>query len=208
MTHRASEPEIIGSRFNRTVCVVVWAVAGIMLLSAFFGGGEATLRSAPTIALLAYAGWVVLWRPNLVITDEHVSLRNVVTTVVVPWSALIQVDTRFALTLVTPGHRYSAWVAPAPGALTSQRMARRSRKAENENPLERSSDGRSLPGELRGSESGDAARRVRARWDALIEAGAVQTGTADTTPVTRTMHVTVLGVLAALLGLSLTAALI
>lgn len=188
---------------------MLWAVSGIMLLSALFGGMEATLRSVPTIALLAYAGWTVLWRPNLVITDEHVSVRNVLTSLVVPWPALIQVDTKFALTLVTPGHRYSVWVAPAPGALTSQRIGRRSRRADRENPLEeRPEHGRALPGELPGSESGDAARRVRARWDALIESGDLQTGAAETTQVTRTVHVGVIAVLLLLLGLSVTAALV
>jgi len=199
---------MIGSTFNRTICIVVWAVAAVMMLSAFWGGTEATLRSAPTIALIAFVGWVVLWRPNLVITDEHVSVRNVLSTIVVPWSALIQVDTRFALTLVTPGHRYAAWVAPAPGALTSQRIGRRARRSESENPLERSAADRSLPGELLGGESGNAARRVRARWSALIEAGAVQTGVAETTPVIRRVHLTLLVLLLLLVALSLTAALV
>ena len=210
MLSNEAEPEIIRSRFNRTVCIIVWAVSGVMLVSAIVGGEDAVLRSTPTIALIAFAAWLVLWQPNLVITDDGVTLRNVFRTITVPWGALIQVDTKYAMTLITPGHRFVAWVAPAPGALTSQRIARQSRKrgAEINGPELWVQDAGTLPGELAGTESGHAARRVRERWAKLIDTGRVATGQAVTVPVVTTWHTAQLIALGLLVGLSVAAALL
>ncbi|MFO7689287.1 MAG: PH domain-containing protein [Cryobacterium sp.] len=202
MQNVGAEPELIRSRFNRMVSLAVWLVCLVMFLSALAGGAEAVLRSTPAIALFAFAGWLMLWRPYLVMGDDAVALCNVTKTVTVPWAALIDVDTKYALTLVTPHQRITAWVAPAAGALTAQRLGRAARKRDSDTDgVGRAADTGTLPGELAGTESGDAARRVRTRWNMLLAAGRVPTGQAEATPVVTTWlrsHLTVLGLLGVL----------
>lgn len=197
---------LIHSTFNRMLCVFVWVLCGLMLVSAGFGGIEPLVRSAPVIALAAYFAWLALWRPYLSVIDDAVVLGNVFRTITVPWQALIHVDTKFALTLVTPRGRFAAWVAPAPGAFTTRRLARQSRKSADPADGElRPQDPGIATGDLAGSDSGDAARVIRQRWTAQLEAGVVEAGQADSTPVTVAWQFTPLVVTAVLAALTVVA---
>ena len=51
----------------------------------------------------------------MVVHDGGATLENPYRTIDVPWAALVNVDTRYALTLITPHAKYAAWAAPAPG---------------------------------------------------------------------------------------------
>lgn len=197
---------MLRSAFNRALAVVVWAVCAAFAAGAVAGGVDALLRSTPVIALIGYATWAALWRPTLVVTDAAVTLHNPFHTIRVPWAALIHVDTKYAMTLVTPNRRYAAWVAPAPGALTTRRLGRAARKAQRGGVQGSAQpDPGATPGELRGSESATAAELVRARWQAGLADGTVPAGSAVTTPVASIWHVTELSIVGALLALSVVA---
>lgn len=141
-----------------------------MFASAVLSGLDAVMRSTVFLAFIAYAAWVVLWRPNLHIHERGVTVHNVTRSVTLPWTSLIDVDTKYALTLVTPERRVAVWVAPAPGALASQRIGRRLRKEQEERDLFVVEPG-TLPGDLPGTESGDAARIIRTELTRRAEAG-------------------------------------
>lgn len=97
--------------------------AGIYLLFALWWLGALLIGPDPAHALevgcwLLAVGVVVyalFWRPAVVVDDEGVLLRNVLRDVHVPWSLLEAIETRFALTLVTPDGRHQSWAAAAPG---------------------------------------------------------------------------------------------
>lgn len=135
------------------------------------GGDAAQVLAGWPLLVPAYAGWWLFRYPYVAVDDDGVTLRNPVRTIQVPWPALVDVDTRFALTLVTPQGRWSAWAAPAPGI-----MATHAGRREDVNGLPDISYGpaRSIrPGDLRSSDSGAAALLVRSRWVDLVEGGLV-----------------------------------
>lgn len=174
------------SRFNRVLAVVIWAITAVLLVTTLVAGSDSRILALLPAAFVGLFAWTALWRPYVRVDDAGVRIRNVLRTVEVPWEALIHVDTRYALTLYTPGHQFSAWAAPAPGR-TGTAMARR---AENHGRVDAAPavDGKVRPGDLLASESGQAAYIVRERWNTLRDAGRVEAGVADETHVPRHVH--------------------
>ncbi len=185
-TEAPAERDVYASRFNRILAVIIWVLAAFMTGSLLFVAPGIRLLYVLPAAFVALFAWEALWNPRVEVDDDGVHLRNVLRTIFIPWAALIHVDTKYALTLYTPGHSYAAWAAPAPGRASSYRASKsRSGNAGNRVPLDGDA---ARPGDLIGTESGEAAYLVRSRWDRLRERGAFETGVADTTKVTVTTH--------------------
>jgi hypothetical protein len=138
----------------------------------------------------------MLWRPRFEIERSGLTVLNVTRTIEIPWRALIHVDTKYALTLYTPGHRYAVWSAPAPGTASTLRATRNETKGRVGSPSVGSSVRR--PGDLLSTESGQAAEVIRRRWTRLRDSGALEPGFADETPVQVRWHLVTLGVTVAL----------
>lgn len=172
------------SRFNRVLAVVTWLLCLSGVVAIVVAGTTAALRSMPFIALIAWLTWAGLWRPVLKLDDEAVTVVNTFATTVVPWAALIQVDTKYALTLVTPNRRVSVTVAPAPGRIAAA-LSNRDLKGIS---APRGADGSISPGDLPTSDSGAAAHLVRQRWERLLADDRIAVGTADATRVDRRIH--------------------
>lgn len=188
-----SDAITLHSRFNRIAAVVVWVLSVVLVGSAVASGDARYVSLYPGAVLLAYFAWSALWRPGVTVGPAGVTLRNVTHSVVVPWAALVHVDTRYALTLTTPAGKFAAWAAPAPGLVGSLRARRRNGDREF-----RASGEALRAGDLIGTESGDVALIVREQWHRRLEAGEVATGLAEETPVRRTWDATVLGAYAVL----------
>ncbi len=174
------------SRFNRVLAIVIWLLAvGLTSATLIAGTADAVLAIMPGAFFCLFA-WLALWSPYVQVGETGVRIRNVLRTIDVPWAALIHVDTRYALTLFTPGHHYAAWAAPAPGR-TGTNISRRAEKSGRVDAASRV-NGRVRPGDLLASESGQAAQIVRDRWHALQEAGAIEIGVAEQTLVPTHWH--------------------
>ena len=119
-------------------------------------------RHRPRWLLVAFLGWQLFWLPAVVVHDAGITLENPFRTIVVPWAALVHVDTRFALTLVTAEKSYTSWAAPAPGIWGG----RHARPEDLQGlPATTYGPGKSVrPGDLKTTDSGQAAQLVRARW--------------------------------------------
>ena len=63
--------------------------------------GPGALGGTAPLLLIAFLGWQLFWMPSVVVHDAGVTLENPFRSIKVPWAALVHVDTRFALTLVT-----------------------------------------------------------------------------------------------------------
>ncbi len=176
------------SRFNRLLAPVLGVGAAVLLWAAIADGTGGLLWAYPAAALLTFFAWAALWRPAVRVDDGGVTVRNVTHRVRIPWTALVLVDTRYALTLRTPGLTVVAWAAPAPGTITAARAGRladnREKRVQAGAPLR--------PGDLIGTESGDAAVVVRERWQRLLAEGRVETGIADEVRVRREWDVPVI----------------
>ena len=179
---------------------VVWAIVAVSLVSSVLTHGPDSLLGSWPLLTIAYVTWWLAWYPAVVIGDQGVVLRNPVRTVSVPWNALVTVDTKYALTLVTPRGKYSAWAAPAPGMFGVHRA-----RADHVQGLPETTYGPAQsirPGDLANSDSGAAAYHVRKRWAELLAADRIRIGEADSVPVGRTPNWAVLAAGTALVVLS------
>lgn len=144
-------------------------------LSPITGETPALLSTGLAIAVLCH---VYFWRPHVRVRPTEVTVVNSWRRHRVPWAALLDVQTRFDLTLVTTQGEIHARGAPSPGGFTSMRAGSpRSREALR--------DGPSLPGVSYGpggtlragdrldSESGGVARVIRGHWQMLVDSGAL-----------------------------------
>jgi hypothetical protein len=178
----AGNAEIFTARSSRVLAGICWGTAAVGVATTLAAAGPAGLPGTAPLVFIAYLGWLLFWRPAVVVRDTGVTLENPFRTITVPWEALATVDTRYALTLVTARRKYAAWAAPAPGI-----WGGRNARPEHLKGLPGGSygPGHSVrPGDLRNTDSGAAALMVRSRWEQLVEAGLVEAGLAAETPVT------------------------
>lgn len=156
-----------------------------MVSAAVSSGLPGVLATAPLLLIPAVAGWL-FWYPCVRVGTGGVSLHNPFRTVEVPWAALIHVDTRFALKLVTPSGSYTAWAAPAPGVWGTH--AGKPENVRNLPGTTYGAGGSVRPGDLSHTDSGQAARLVRTRWEEQVEAGLIDPDQTDTAAVRRTVN--------------------
>ncbi|MGB3737705.1 MAG: PH domain-containing protein [Ilumatobacter sp.] len=158
--------------FGRGLTVLVALIAAVTAVTVTVTSGLTdALLTLPWLALLAATCWAFFWRPSVVVSDAGVRLVNVTRTIDVPWPAVNDVDTRFALTLETAYGRFRAWAAPAPGAGSALRSSMRMRRPASTDPDDVVEHESSSMGDIAGSASGEAARIVRRRWEGLRDAG-------------------------------------
>jgi hypothetical protein len=170
----AGDGGIFKARTNKWFAFLCWFIAALGLGVTVITAGFPALAGGSPLLLVAFLGWLLFWRPAVVINDKGVTLENPFRTIMVPWTELVTVDTRYALTLVTPGKSYASWAAPAPGI-----WGGRNARPEDLRGLPGSTygPGQSVrPGDLKSTDSGQAARQVRLRWQELIEAGGLEAG--------------------------------
>lgn len=199
MSSRSPGTVVIRARSALWLTGIAWVVVAVTAVSLWLDDGAAGLPLSWPLLAAAYAAWWLAWYPAVVISDDGVTLRNPVRTVDVPWPALVTVDTKYALTLVTAAARYSAWSAPAPGLFSVQRA-----QPDHVRGLPETTYGPAgsvRPGDLAYSDSGTAAYLVRQRWGRLLASGAVETGIAEAGGARITVNWAVLAV-----GLALAAA--
>jgi hypothetical protein len=184
------------SRTNHGIAIVGWAVSGVVAVSMALDSRLWALEGIPLLG--AYAFWLAFWMPRVHVDDDGSILVNALRTVRVPWAALIQVETRYALTLRTPSRSYSATAAPAPGSFGTYSASRDVVTPRNS---EKGIEHR-RPSDLDSTDSGAAARLVLDRWDERAEARGYELGVAETTPVQVTWHTGRIAVLAVLVAAS------
>lgn len=181
------QPVTLRSRFGIALTVAMWAICLIVLVTLGTDGGPAgVLRHGPAVLLVAYATWMVFWAPAITIDPSGVSLQNIVRTHRVTWPAIQRIDTKYALTLVAGGRKFTAWAAPAPSRFS---MMNARRQELHSLPESTYGPGMSIGlGDLPKSESGVAAYHVRAHWEALREAGHLDLGTVEGSGVVTAWH--------------------
>lgn len=200
------ERETVNSRFNQVLAIGIWTISAVIAVSLFFIDRPSQLAYLVPLAFVNLLVWEGLWRPTLVIKDDGVEVTNPLRDIHIPWTALVNVDTKFALTLFTPGRKFEVWIAPSPGRSFGYRSAALAEREIRRVSPHASSTVR--PGDLVTSESGAAASLVRSRWELLQTSGLIEAGIADTVTVTVHWHWWVISPLMILLAGSIPALLI
>lgn len=179
-------------RFNRALSIVGWIVVACIVVGIVVTSGLSndSIWLLPALAAVTVVIWVALWRPHLAVDDTGVTIANIVQTVGVPWGALIHLDVTYALRVHVPGRAIMVDAAPAPGRMGGA-VARRGIAPQGTRVGERVA-----VGELLTTDSGKAAALIRARWDALRDAGQIAVGEAETIPVRSRIDATAIGALA------------
>lgn len=169
---------------NRTGWAFVMLVALVASPTAIAAvtQGAALAATASASALTAVAiAYIYFVTPEIVATEQEITVTNPWRRHVVPWGALIDVDTRFSLTLVTPQAQVHALGAPSPGGFAAMRS-----KADRDSAtrrVERQRGGQVRPGDLPATQSGVMAAVIRGHLRELAETGSLQTGEqVQTTP--------------------------
>lgn len=183
-----TRPVVLRPRFGIVLTVLVWLVCAVSVVSLGIEYGvSGALVFGPSFVLGGYLCWMLFWAPAVALDPSGVSLVNLVRTRRITWPAIASVDTRYTLTIQTvDGRRYGAWAAPAPSRYALMRAS----KAELTRLPETSygPDGTIAFGDLPGSDSGLAALYVRRNWEALREAGHLDSGVVEGTGVVTTWH--------------------
>jgi hypothetical protein len=195
----AGNVETFKARTNIWFAWLSWAVAASGIVATVAMAGPGALAGTAPLVLVAYLGWQLFWMPAVVVHDGGITLENPFRSITVPWPALVHVDTRFALTLVTADKSYTSWAAPAPGIWGG----RNARPEDLQGlPATTYGPGKSVrPGDLKSTDSGQAAGLVRARWHELVEGGGLAADDATTT-VTVTIRWAAAGAVVLLLAAS------
>lgn len=187
--------EVFRPGTSKLLAYLLWFLAAVAL-AASAANGSAGLPGIPLALAVAFAGYWLFWLPKVKIDDDGVTLVNPVRTIHVPWPALVTVDTKFALKLVTPRGSFTAWAAPAPGVMGSYRA-----KPQDVQGLPSSSYGPAgsmRPGDLRNSDSGAAAYLVRSRWSEMVDAGLLDVDLTESAAIGVQRHWLMIGTAAAL----------
>jgi hypothetical protein len=189
--------------FGRVLTAVIGAICVVAAVITLAEGGPSDLgRVAPWLALFAGGCWAAFWRPRVEVSDGGVRIVNVTRTIDVPWPAIKDIETKWALKVVTAYGEFSAWAAPAGG----RGPARRASRIEN-NLLSRARVTEHLapPTSLDGA-AGDAAEIVRGHWAALRAAGHLDNPVLEHEKAPVRWHVETLAIGAALIVLGVIAA--
>ncbi|NBP22867.1 MAG: PH domain-containing protein [Actinobacteria bacterium] len=100
----------------------VWAAVSLVLLSLFATNSFFVATNFLQIifelalsAILACLVFVIWIRPKLVLRDEEIEVVNPLKTEFIPYRKILDLETKWSLTIVHEGGRTRVWVAPATG---------------------------------------------------------------------------------------------
>lgn len=181
---------VFGKVLSIATGVVILICLGTLVVQADF---LEAARFALPLLTIGYLVFLAFWAPAVEIGASGVRLRNVFSTVALPWSAIERIDTKYALTLYTREKRFVAWAAPASGR---HRMMNAPASDTRHLPESSYTAGTIGQGDLPDTASGDAATIVRRQWDSLRDAGELAAGaTSSATMVWHPIRIVVLIVL-------------
>jgi hypothetical protein len=172
-------------------------------VAAFFPPRSTTAALATTALVVTVIAYIYFVAPRVVVGEDAIRVENAWREHVVPWGALVDVETRFTLTLVTAQGRIHAQAAPGPSGLTARR-----RSPDEEIATERV--GSQGPGAVHSGHQPTSlslalASVIRGHRRDLVEAGALDPGEPVTTSPRVTHLALTLGGLALVLLLWLVA---
>lgn len=183
--------------FGRILAAMIVVLCGVGLTGLAVAGDWPNLvRTVWPLAFFSALAIALFWRPRILIEDHAVTVVNVLRTIEVPWPAILRIDTRFSLTLFTQARKIPVWAAPSPGIRGAVAIERTDVRNLSESAY---GPGNSVrPGDSVSTASGQVAFVLRRHWEALRDAGHLDSGVVEEGSLKVTVHwatIVVLGVL-------------
>jgi hypothetical protein len=101
----------------RTLALVLWVVAVVLLVLGFVDRGDTSVFLVPVPSLfVAFVAWAVLWRPRLELTPEALVVVDVRRTSTYAWPRVTGVRTKYGLEVQSNEADRRTWIAPRPTA--------------------------------------------------------------------------------------------
>lgn len=100
----------------RVLALGWWLLAALLTADLLWrGDAGAVLVGVSLLGLSCAVVHALFWQPAVRVDDDGVELVNVLRRVRLPWASVQELDTRWALSLVADGRRWTSWAAPASG---------------------------------------------------------------------------------------------
>ena len=172
-----------------TAVIAVLGIGGLVVA----GDWVSLLRYVWGLLLIAALGFALFWFPRLDVEEHAITVRNVFSTVVVPWTAVQRIDTKYALTLYTSEGKVTVWASPAPNRYASQVSSTVDTRVAGQE-----SGGSIRPGDLIHTASGAAAFVIRRHWQQLRDDGFLDNPVVEQGSMKKQLHTVTIVVLGAL----------
>ncbi|MFW0155554.1 hypothetical protein ACN08X_05870 [Rothia sp. P6271] len=166
-------PVVIRSKMSYVyLAIAIFGALSILAAWTMTGRTDLLVRSILPLFFAVYATWYVMYYPKVVIDVEDVVVVNPFVTHRVNYSCLIDVSTRYALTLVTAEKSYSSFAVSGSGMAHSFKAHRS--ESQGLPAITPQQDGAIRPSDLPSTLSGATARMIRGYWQELVEDGALE----------------------------------
>lgn len=159
------------SYFYVLVTALIALAVGVSLVRS--QGLLSLVTHAWPLYFLVYAVWYLLMRPHLTVDWGELTVVNPFVTHRVGYGALIDVSTKFNLTLITVQRKYQAFAIPSTGMVAS--LNRHRGDLKNHPAIPGIGTGSIRASDLPHGFSGGVALVVRGYWQELVEAEKLDT---------------------------------
>ncbi len=143
------------------------AAIGLIALAAVTvdDGALEALRVVPLVGLVVVVVWAMFWRPGVEVSDGEVVVRNVLSTVRIPWPTYRGVEYGWSLVVRTTDGDVTVFAAPR--ASSTARLVRRGRDAAGSTVVPPAG----APVRSLQATAQSVGAAIEARHDALVGAG-------------------------------------
>lgn len=102
---------------TRLYAYLLWALAGIAIVTSFGYGIRALATTGLVAAILALVAWLCYWNPRVILNAKGVTIVNPSRTFEVPWEAVESASGRWGLQVTPSDHKpIHVWAIPGRAA--------------------------------------------------------------------------------------------
>ncbi len=115
---------------TRLYAYLLWALAGVAIVSSFGYSIRAFAATALIAAVLALVGWLCYWNPRVILNDDGVTIINPSRTFKVPWEAVESTSGKWGLQVTPREHKpIHVWAIPGRAGVSDSFAKPRMEKA-------------------------------------------------------------------------------
>ncbi len=118
-------PEVFRARGARIYTALGYIFCVGMLYTAFEGGNYSSSANIAFIAfmtLLTFSVFAYIQRPSILFTDIGIGIKNPFSTIVLDWDDVIDLETKFVLTITSKYGQIRCWAAAGPSRSQHRRI--------------------------------------------------------------------------------------